>query len=149
MQLLTVLALVSCAACSTSPETAFPQAKFESFAGEPLIPVIAKTDARCDAGHLFVTPLRGQIVQPEGTKSTGPMILDNSGGYVWMEPDWGVTSDLKVQNFEGSEYITFWTGKMEDGVGYGSYIMVCSDCVHMAKIASVNCLDSSTMPTDW
>lgn len=146
MQFLPVLALVSCAACSALSELAFPQAKFESFAGEPLIPVVVKADSRCGAGHLFVTPLRGEKARPEGTKSTGPMILDNEGEYVWMEPDWGVTSDLKVQNFEGSEYITFWSGKMEDGIGYGSYIMVCSDCVYMAKVVDANCLDSSMMP---
>lgn len=149
MQFFTVLALVSCAACSALPESPSPQAKFESFAGEPLIPIVVKDDARCDVGHLFVTPLKGETAQLEGTKATGPTILDNKGGFVWMEPDWGVTSDLKVQSFEGSEYITFWTGKMEDGVGYGSYIMVCCDCVYMAKAVDVNCPNSSMMPIGW
>ena len=138
MHLLTVLAFAFHAACSALPRQAFPQAKFESFAGEPLIPVLAKDDARCDAGHLFVTPLTGQEAQTGGTKSAGPNILDSQGRLVWMEPDWGVTSDLKVQDLGGSEYITFWSGKMEDGVGYGSYIMVRFVRGYMSKHFGVN-----------
>lgn len=76
----------------------------------------------CDPGYTFVTP-RGRSVP-----APAPMILDVNGELVWMDDQWGQAMDLRVQRYEGEDYITFWRGSDSGWHGVGSYLMVCFDC---------------------
>lgn len=97
-----------------------PHLQFESFAGEPVKPSTQHFTPNCQDGALFVTP----SADSDDKHSVGPRILDTDANMIWMEPKWGQTADLKVQQFAGRNFITFWHGTIEDGVGNGSYAMV-------------------------
>ncbi|KAM5346426.1 hypothetical protein ACJ41O_009431 [Fusarium nematophilum] len=97
---------------------AFPRKSYQSFGAESPRPLLAQIDERCDDGYTFIEP-RGFYV---GTP--GPVILDNAGNLVWMETKWGQAMDLKVQYFNGKEYMTFWHGTDNGTFGEGYYLML-------------------------
>lgn len=99
----------------------YPRNTYESFGAQSPLVNILKQDARCDDGYTFIEP-RGTYVD-----TPGPVILDNSGNLVWMQTMWGQTMDLKVQHYQGKDYITFWRGTDSGTFGSGSYIMVRSN----------------------
>lgn len=97
---------------------AYPHKNYESFGAQSPWPLVAKTDERCDNGYIFAEP-RGFYVD-----TPGPVILDNAGNLVWMETRWGEAMDVKVQRFNGKDYITFWHGTDNGTFGEGYYLMV-------------------------
>lgn len=97
---------------------AFPRMTYESFGAQSPWPSLLQTDDRCDDGYLFIEP-RGVYVE-----TPGPIMLDNTGNLVWMQTLWGQAMDVKVQQFQGKDYITFWHGTDNGTFGEGYYIMV-------------------------
>lgn len=75
-------------------------------------------DPRCSQVYTLLTP-RGKSVS-----TPGPVLLDAAGNLVWMEKRFGEVMDMKVQRYQGEDYLTFWKG-VDDGThGHGSYLMV-------------------------
>lgn len=110
-----------------------------SFVSEPDLtnaPMInwPQWSSRCDDGRLnFITPRGDSVSQP------GPMILDGKGDLVWFQffdNDFGGQAyDLKVQRYQGQNYLTFWLGNdLVSGHGAGIYYMV-SFSMHAAFCA--------------
>ncbi|KAI5464832.1 ASST-domain-containing protein [Mariannaea sp. PMI_226] len=97
---------------------AFPRKGYQSFGAQSPWPALARTDERCDDGYIFIEP-RGQYVE-----TPGPVILDNAGNLVWMQTRWGQAMDLKVQRYQGRDYITFWHGTDNGTFGEGYYLML-------------------------
>lgn len=79
---------------------------------------------RCDDGmNYFITPKGWSVPKP------GPVILDQDGSMIWSEHfanDFGGQAyDLKVQTYQGDDYLTFWLGDdTVRGHGAGQYYMV-------------------------
>lgn len=80
---------------------------------------------QCDDGRLYMITPRGHSLS-----NPGPMILDPHGELVWANhfdnQFGGQAYDLKVQTYQGDDYLTFWLG--DDAVrghGAGFYHMVC------------------------
>ena len=119
---------------------AFPQMDYESFGAKSIRPNLIQTDERCDDGYIFVEP-RGHFVD-----TPGPVMLDNNGNLVWMQTGWGQAMDVKVQQFEGRNYITFWHGSDNGTFGEGYYLMVSGETIALRKITNVS-IDSLTNPT--
>lgn len=74
--------------------------------------------------YYLLTPKGWEVPQP------GPMILDSRGEMVWFahfaNEYGGQAYDLRVQRYDGEDYLTFWSG--DDSVrghGAGHYYMVC------------------------
>ncbi|RSL86363.1 hypothetical protein CEP51_002854 [Fusarium floridanum] len=97
---------------------AYPHRNYESFGAQSPWPLVVKTDERCDNGYIFAEP-RGFYVD-----TPGPVVLDNDGNLVWMETRWGEAMDVKVQRFNGKDYITFWHGTDNGTFGEGYYLML-------------------------
>lgn len=97
---------------------AFPRISYQSFGAQSPWINVMQTDDRCDDGYTFIEP-RGIYVE-----TPGPIILDNDGNLVWMQTKWGQAMDLKVQTFQGKDYITFWHGTDNGTFGEGFYLMV-------------------------
>lgn len=70
-------------------------------------------------GYTMITPRGNSVPMP------GPMIVDDRGNLVWTK-NYGRAYDLKVQQYRGEDYLTFWIGKEIDGYGNGSHYMVTS-----------------------
>lgn len=97
---------------------AYPRQSYVSFGAEsPLFNMPQKSD-QCDPTYTFLEP-RGRYVQ-----TPGPVIFDNDGNLIWTETKWGQARDLKVQQYRGKDYITFWHGTDLGSFGFGSYVMV-------------------------
>ncbi|CAM1502369.1 Fc.00g043530.m01.CDS01 [Cosmosporella sp. VM-42] len=97
---------------------AFPQMSYESFGAQSPFLNLVRTDERCDDGYIFVEP-RGHYVD-----TPGPVMLDNDGNLVWMQTQWGQAMDVKVQRYQGRDYITFWHGSDNGTFGEGYYLML-------------------------
>lgn len=58
----------------------------------------------------------------------GGVILDAVGDLVWRQIDQGGdTQDLRVQEYFGEKYLTFWVGEEIGGRKQGSWFMVRED----------------------
>ncbi|KAK4544321.1 hypothetical protein LTR36_004212 [Oleoguttula mirabilis] len=109
----------------TSPLTA-PQTNFVQWSPD------------CNDGlHYFITPKGWSVSKP------GPMILAGDGSMVWSEHFangfGGQAYDLKVQKYQGEEFLTFWLGDdTVRGHGAGQYYMLNAsyDIVHTISAAN-------------
>lgn len=97
---------------------AYPRQSYQSFGGRSPKLNLVRRDSRCREGLVFLEP-RGVYVD-----TPGPVIVDNDGNLVWMQTAWGEAMDVKVQQFNGSNYMTFWHGTDNGIFGEGAYIMV-------------------------
>ncbi|KAM0332586.1 hypothetical protein ACHAQA_002870 [Verticillium albo-atrum] len=107
---------------------AYPQVQYESFGASSPWPNVLRSDPKCDDGFLFISP-RGRAVQ-----TPGPMILDQQGNLVWMNTEWGQAMDVKVQSYQGEDYMTFWHGTDNGTFGMGYYLMLDSSYEVFKKI---------------
>lgn len=97
----------------------YPSRSYVSFDYNSPDVEITKWDSRCDTSYTFLSPRGASISHP------GPMILDARGELVWMEYMLGTTLDLRVQQYQGDDYLTYWHGYQDGGHGRGSWYMVC------------------------
>lgn len=97
----------------------------------PDISVVA-WDESCEKGYVLVSPFGAAV--PDG----GPVILDSRGDLVWAATGFNIVMNLKVQEYHGEHYLTFWAGHKEGGIGIGDYYMLNAsyDTVHVVKAAS-------------
>ncbi|KAI4730149.1 hypothetical protein E4T49_02129 [Aureobasidium sp. EXF-10728] len=57
--------------------------------------------------------------------SPAGIMLDGHGDLIWMDEKFGpYVMNLKVQEYKGEQYITFWSGDIGPGFGLGTYYMV-------------------------
>ncbi|EME41494.1 hypothetical protein DOTSEDRAFT_36883 [Dothistroma septosporum NZE10] len=86
---------------------------------------------KCDQGHILLTPNGPSVARP------GPMILDSRGDLIWMSDDFGATSNLKVQQYKGEDYLTLWSGDKAATSGKGLYFMLDSTYQVVRMITAV------------
>ncbi|SMQ47648.1 unnamed protein product [Zymoseptoria tritici ST99CH_3D7] len=75
-------------------------------------------DATCDQGLVLLNPNGPSVDQP------GPMILNGMGDLIWSNDDFGETANLKVQHWQGKDYLTMWSGEKAATSGKGVYFML-------------------------
>ncbi|KAI4761135.1 hypothetical protein E4T52_01882 [Aureobasidium sp. EXF-3400] len=100
----------------------YPTQTYES---SPLeVPVFQVNQAAGDdvdsADRVFISP-RGTAVG-----QIAPMIFNSDDlSLVWSDPSYKTTFGVRVQEYNNSDYITFWRGAIKSaGYGSGSYIML-------------------------
>ncbi|KAJ9273427.1 hypothetical protein DTO212C5_501 [Paecilomyces variotii] len=96
----------------------YPANSYESFDLEAPRLNVLQWDERCDHGYILLTP-RGHAVP-----APGPLILDYTGELVWTEGRFGEVMDMKVQQYKGENYLTFWCGTDDGTHGRGIYYML-------------------------
>jgi hypothetical protein len=71
-------------------------------------------------------PQMGDIfTDAERTPQQGPMIFDPYGGLVWFQPLAGPTGfDVQVQRYNGQSVLTYWQGKLMNGIGQGQDLIL-------------------------
>lgn len=61
----------------------------------------------------------------ERSPQNGPLVLDPNGGLVWFQPLHGMTSfDTQVQSYHGQSVLTYWQGKLINGIGQGQDLLL-------------------------
>lgn len=94
-----------------------PQQRYRSFKSASPKPNLVLRDDRCDDGLIFLEPRERQPDDP------GLVILDGEGNLIWTATQWTETNNVKVQTFNGSRYMTFWT-RGKDASDDGYYVML-------------------------
>ncbi len=103
-------------------------------------------DAGGSSGYIFVTPSRVPGIRAMTTKQAiaagdgaqGAMILDHLGELVWFHPTPGLATDLQVQTYRGEPVLTYWTGAIENGIGYGEVAILDSTYKQIATVKGAN-----------
>lgn len=96
----------------------YPRQSFRSFPLRPPRLNFLQWDEECDHGYTLLTP-RGTLVW-----NPAPVILDARGELIWMDDRFGEVMNMKVQDYKGEKYLTFWAGEFDTSFGRGSYYMV-------------------------
>lgn len=100
----------------------YPTQSYESSDLEvPVFQVNKAVEDNLDsAGCVFISP-RGTAVD-----QIAPMIFDADDlSLIWSDPSYKTTFGVRVQEFNNTDYITFWRGSIKGaGYGSGSYIML-------------------------
>jgi hypothetical protein len=100
----------------------------------PKITVLRRTENTA-SGHLFVAP-------SSGPGQRGAMIFDDAGELVWFDPaDRKAVTDFKVQLFHGRPVLTWWEGKVVDGLGVGEWVVLDSSYRELARVSPARGLD--------
>ena len=87
-------------------------------------------------GHLFVAP-------SSGPGQRGAMIVDDSGELVWFRPVEGrAVTDFKVSVYHGRPVLTWWEGKVVDGLGQGEWVVVDASYRELARFSAARGLDA-------
>lgn len=88
-------------------------------------------DEKCDQGLVLLTPNGPGVDRP------GPMILDSKGEMIWRSDDFGATANLKVQRYQGEDYLTLWSGQKAATSGKGVYFMLDSTYQVVRMVSAV------------
>jgi len=97
----------------------YPQQSFKSSPFRPPRMNTVRWDEQCAQGYTLLS-LRGTAVS-----SPAGIMLDGRGYLVWMDETFGpYVMNLKVQEYKGEQYLTFWSGDISLGFGLGTYYMV-------------------------
>jgi Arylsulfotransferase (ASST) len=105
----------------------------------PPVVTVDKASAAVAPGYLFAAPFMGP-------GAYGPMIFDNAGRLVWFRPvpAGQDAADLTVQDFRGSEDLTWWQGRtISLGYGLGEDVIANN---HYRTVAVVKA--GNGLPTD-
>lgn len=116
---------------AATPTGAAPRFASRPDLDPPRIQVV-DLDAGASSGVVLVTPslvpsARGvdeAEAIAEGKGQAGVMILDRRGELVWFQPTDGLATNLEVQQYRGQPVLTYWTGKIVDGIGYGKVVLL-------------------------
>lgn len=96
----------------------YPTQEYVSFNLSSPRASIVQWDESCDDGYVFLDP-NGPSVDHRG-----PLILDAKGHLIWTSDAFETTTNLKLQEYEGAEYLTFWSGHKAKTMGTGLYYMM-------------------------
>ena len=125
---------------SSAPTPPTPARDVQHFRSAPSLqpPVLEVTKADKSAEGDFLLAPKG------GSRAGGPMIVNGSGQLVWFDPlPLGVnSSDLRVQQFEGQNVLTWWQGKIINGTGYGEDVIMNSRYQVLAVVHAANGLSA-------
>lgn len=97
---------------------AYPAQEYVSFDTPSSQPNLVKWDDQCDSGNVFVTLNGPSIADP------GPTIYDARGGLVWTTTEYGTVLNMRLQQYKGENYLTFWAGRKAGTMGQGKYFML-------------------------
>jgi hypothetical protein len=92
---------------------------YSSFDLTPPYPSAPQWVEQCDDGGYIVLTPKGSSVS-----YSGPTILNTRGDLVWMSHQYPNAMNLQFQIFNGSNYLTFWSGSKTGGQGEGSYYLL-------------------------
>ena len=96
-----------------------PVRRYRSFDHSSPSLEFALRDARCSDENIIFAP-RGLVV-----REPGGIILDHTGELIWRQGRVdGDTQDLRVQEYRGEKFLTFWVGEESDGQKKGVWYMV-------------------------
>ncbi|MEA2424331.1 MAG: hypothetical protein QOH13_741 [Thermoleophilaceae bacterium] len=147
---LTLAVLSACLISTTTPASAAEGvATFQSAPklAPPLLTVNRSSRGQAP-GFIFAAIFQNKFLQPPLTGQGGPMILDNQGRYVWLQPANATTApdtlNLQVQTYQGKQVLTYWNGTVKNtGEMVGTWHVLNDRYKEIAHFTSENGWDPS------
>lgn len=121
----------------SKPQPPTPQSEVQHFQSAPQLQpptfTVSKSDPSQSEGDFFLNP-KG------GTLPGGPMIVNGQGQLVWFDPlpPTVNSTDLKVQTLNGQPVLTWWQGRITQGLGYGEDIIMNSSYQVVEVVQAAN-----------
>jgi hypothetical protein len=97
----------------------------------PKMTVVQRSGATA-AGLLFTTPMNSL------TKTFNGAIVDGDGEPVWLQPGKTGMTDLRVQQYQGRDVLTFWSGDVVIHHGTGVGVILDDQYNRIARISAGN-----------
>jgi hypothetical protein len=66
---------------------------------------VQRHDDQCEESYTFLN------FNGDSMEDKGPAILDARNELVWLDTSFATTTNLKVQTYQGKQYLTFWSGE--------------------------------------
>ncbi len=107
---------------------------------------VADLGVERSTGHVLLTPsllpgVRGVPSAPGGSQM-GLSMTDVRGQLVWFVPTSQLATNLEVQTYRGKPVLTYWTGNIVGGIGYGNGYVLDSTYQKVATIKAGNGLQT-------
>lgn len=84
-------------------------------------------------------PGEGDIfVDTQNSIQAGPTILDPNGQLIWFQPVYGAGFNFEVQQYQGQSVLTYWSGKVTNGVGAGEDVILNHNYQTVATVRAGN-----------
>lgn len=102
------------------------------------------------AGYVMLTPsplpsgrmLTNTQSVAAGKGQMGTLITDLRGRPLWFKPSNQLTTNLQVQSYRGQPVLTYWEGKIVDGIGYGTGYLLDAHYQQVATVKAGNGLQT-------
>jgi hypothetical protein len=119
-----------------APPPPAKEATNQSFVSAPTLhppKVSLAASSFATGGDIFLTA-------DAGYGQNGAMIVDGSGRLVWFQPaaKGDAIEDLKAQTFAGKPVLSYWHGRIQFNVGFGSDTILASDYRPIASVTASN-----------
>lgn len=93
---------------------------------------VVQWDSKCDdGGQIFIGPYGKWVETP------GPTIMDTQGNLIWKTEEFGMITNLQLQEYKGEQLMTFWVGEKEGAKGKGFMYMLNSRYEVVRKLEAV------------
>ncbi|KAK5128956.1 hypothetical protein LTR85_000289 [Meristemomyces frigidus] len=92
---------------------------------------VVQWEDSCDYGFVFLDPSGPAVAH------RGPLIIDAKGNLIWTSDQFETTTNQKLQQYKGEEYLTFWSGQKAKTMGTGAYYMLDSNYTVVHKVDAV------------
>jgi Arylsulfotransferase (ASST) len=94
---------------------------------------VTRNDAGASTDAIFIAPYNAPNAQ------AGAVITDSTGEPIWENPVASkVTTNFRVQQYQGSPVLTWWEGIVELGHGVGEYVIADSSYRTIRRVQAVN-----------
>lgn len=101
----------------TAPHLVPPKLQVTDFGVSPAEGLVMTTPSPLPIGR-SLTPVQAVAA---GLGLSGMMISNpTNGGLIWFLPENGFSTNLQVQSYRGKPVLTYWTGRIVSGIGYGT-----------------------------
>lgn len=122
----------------TAPHLIPPRLQVVDYADNPAAGLVMTTPSPLPIGRALTT---AQAVA-EGLGMSGMMISHPTGSLIWFLPENGFSTNLQVQTYRGKPALTYWTGRIQTGIGYGNGYLLDQSYEPLATVKAGNGLQA-------
>lgn len=122
---------------NSSDPNLWPWQEYQSSDAQPPQLLTNSTGEPLFEGLLVMATISG--TRPPATRQQSPLLMTDTGELVWSGPI-VITSDFRVQTFDGSPVLTYFTGEGTTGAegivshGYGAFIVLGTEYNEIARV---------------
>ena len=122
----------------TAPNIVPPRLQVVDYGIVPANGLLMTTPSPLPIGRALTT---AQAVEARLGMS-GMMISNPNGSLIWFLPESGFSTNLQVQTYRNQPVLTYWTGRIDNGIGYGNGYLLSQRYETVATVKAGNGLQA-------